>query len=407
MKNEIDDEGKKPESEKELKLGQSAGQDQNRIEPNSITANKITTNTVNNKNNINKSNIIPENIKNIATWGILFIALYLIISNFPLFTQGIIDPKAGLVIIFFIGFLTSFHCIGMCGGFVVSYATQNKDRGIKPHVCYNGTRVLSYTLLGAIVGLIGSVIAITDQIRGILAFLAGLFMLIYGLSIFYPRLRKFVTLPSLFDITKYSSNPALFGFLNGFMPCGPLQAMLIYAAGTGSMIEGGLTMIAFGLGTLPLMFLTGTIVSKILFKWTHKVVRFASVLMIVLGIIMLQRSSILLGIGVSIPFIGVQTNQLTNQVHTPQIQEINMTVDKYGWNPDTFTVKKGIPVKWTITVKELTYCNKGIKVPNLGINYVFQKEGEVKVFEFTPTSTGTIYFTCWMGMIPGQINVID
>ena len=358
--------------------------------------------------NIHTNKLIPENIVNLATWSIIFIALYFIINNFPLFSPDVIEPKAGLIIIFFIGFLTSFHCIGMCGGFVMSYSMQNKEKGIKPHLCYNGTRMLSYTLLGATVGLIGSVIAITDQIRGTLAFFAGLFLLIYGLSIFYPRLRKFITLPSFFDITKYSSNPALFGFLNGFMPCGPLQAMLIYAAGTGSMIEGGLTMITFGLGTVPLMFLTGTVISKISFKWTHKVVKFGSMLMIVLGIVMLQRASILLGLGISIPFISIQNNNgLTDGFQSIKVQEINMTVDRYGWNPNSFTVKKDIPVRWTITVKELNYCNKGIKVPSLGIDYTFQKKGEIKVFEFTPTREGTIYFTCWMGMIPGQIKVVN
>lgn len=357
------------------------------------------------ENSINENNTgLIEKLKRIAYWGFLFIGLYIALSNFPFFSTNIIDPKSGLIVIFLVGLLTSFHCIGMCGGFVISYASNSNQKGLKPHICYNGARILSYTLLGALLGLVGGFIAITDQIRGTLSFLAGLFMILYGLSIFYPKLRKYTILPSFIDIHKYSSNPAMFGFLNGFMPCGPLQAMLVYAAGTVSIIDGGLTMLVFGAGTVPLMFIMGALVSKISMKWTHKAVKIASVLIIVLGIIMLQRSTLLMGIG--IPNLFGQNQSEAYQLNSSQqIQEIKMKVTTYGWEPDTFTVKKGIPVKWIITVEKLSYCNKGIKVPELGINYQFEREGEIKVFEFTPSKIGTIYFTCWMGMIPGQIIV--
>ena len=88
-------------------------------------------------------------------------------------------------------------------------------------------------------------------------------------------------------------------------------------------------------------------------------------------------------------------------------QEITMYIDKEGWNPNVLTVKVGIPVKWTIIARELTYCNKGIKVPTLDINKVFEKNGDSATFEFTPTEVGTIPFTCWMGMISGKIEVVE
>ncbi|MCS7109596.1 MAG: sulfite exporter TauE/SafE family protein, partial [Candidatus Micrarchaeota archaeon] len=60
-------------------------------------------------------------MKKIAFWGFVFIGLYLIISNLPIFAPKEIDPKAGLLIVFFVGFLTSFHCIGMCSGLILAY----------------------------------------------------------------------------------------------------------------------------------------------------------------------------------------------------------------------------------------------------------------------------------------------
>lgn len=366
-----------------------------------------------------------------AGWGLIFIGLYFILSNFPIFSSGTVDPKAGLVVVFITGVLTSLHCIGMCGGFVVSYATDSGSKGITPHVCYNGSRLLSYVVLGGLLGLVGSALTFSNQLRSYLSIGAGLFMVVYGLSMFYPPLRRFVTLPGM-DVHKHArKSPVLFGLLNSLMPCGPLQAMLIYAAGTGSVVDGALTMAAFGLGTIPLMFLMGTIVSAASLKWMHKIVRFSGTLVIVLGIIMLNRGFLLSGIELSAPVIKPIAIDLTSSGSiSPTIagsgdsgaaslsgtgtagvgaafQEINMTVDKYGWNPNYFVVQKGVPVKWNIYVKELTYCNKGIKVPSLGIDYVFQGEGEKKTFEFTPTEAGTIRFTCWMGMLPGRIEVKD
>ena len=363
------------------------------------------------KNNFLTNNPTIGTTLKIVGWGALAIGLYFILSNFPIFSSGVIDPKTGLLLIFFTGILTSLHCIGMCSGFVVSYASNTSKNEITPHLCYNGGRLLSYVFLGALLGLVGSVFAFNDQIRSYLAILAGMFMVVFGLSMFFPQLRRFVTLPGLnLHQQNGKKSPIVIGLMNGLMPCGPLQAMLIYAAGTGSIIEGASVMLAFGLGTVPLMLVLGSITSiatssRVLI---HKIVKFSGVLVLVLGIIMLSRGFALSGIalpGLS-PSSATASAVLSNGSNQ-QYQEITMYIDKYGWDPNVLTVKKGIPVRWTIIVKELTYCNKGIKVPALGINKVFDKAGDTATFEFTPTETGTIQFTCWMGMIPGRIEVVE
>ena len=372
----------------------------------------------------------PNTVFKIIGFGALVVGLYFILSNFPIFSSGTFDPNAGLLIIFFTGVLTSLHCIGMCSGFVVSYASNTSKNDMAPHLCYNGGRIFSYVALGALVGLIGSVLSFNNQIRSYLAIFAGLFMIIFGLSMFFPQLRRFVALPGLnLHNQADKKSPVLIGLLNGLMPCGPLQAMLIYAAGTGSVIEGALVMLAFGLGTVPLMLILGSLTSIAASSrvWIHKIVKFSGVLVLVLGLIMLNRGFALTGIDITSPFssaisskavfnsVSPNTNSDTNysnnsgggKIGNGDYQEITMYIDKGGWNPNVLTVKKGIPVKWTIIARELTSCNKGIKVPKLGISKVFEKEGETATFEFTPTETGTIPFTCWMGMIPGKIEVVE
>ncbi|VVB73378.1 Cytochrome C biogenesis protein transmembrane region [uncultured archaeon] len=351
-----------------------------------------------------------DRIASAVGWIALFVGLFLILGNFPLFSSNAIDPKAGLAIIFVTGLLTSLHCIGMCSGFVISYAAKSK--GVTPHLCYNASRMLSYVALGALLGLVGSVFTFNDQLRSALAMLAGLFMVVYGLSMFFPRLRRFVSLPGL-DVDRHAGrNPVMFGLLNGLMPCGPLQAMLVYAAGTGSMIDGGLTMLAFGLGTIPLMFLMGTVISMASMKWTSRIVKFSAVLVMVLGAIMLGRGLLLNGI--SLPFVSTASavpsaaqGQVSQAAGSADLQEINLTITRNGYAPGSFVVRKGIPVRWNIRMEGMTYCNKGIRAPSLGLSHTFQSEGETKTFEFTPTQAGTIYFTCWMGMMQGRIDVKD
>jgi sulfite exporter TauE/SafE len=287
---------------------------------------------------------------------------------------------------------------------------------MRPHLYYNAGRVISYTAVGALLGLVGSFLAFNSQIRGYLAILAGVFMVLFGLRTFIPQLTRFTMLPGLnfHDESGFAKKgPAMIGLLSGLLPCGPLQAMLIYAAGTGSALEGALVMLAFGLGTVPLMFLLGSITaiaasSRVLI---NKIITFSSVLVLVLGLIMLSRGLALSGVDVSAPFspAGLPAAKLTDYSSSNgsvnAYQEITMYANQNGWDPSVFTVKKGIPVRWTIIVNETTIM--GIKAPKLGIEKTFGGSGERMTFEFTPTETGTIPFTCSMGMHVGRIDVVE
>ena len=82
-----------------------------------------------------------------------------------------------------------------------------------------------------------------------------------------------------------------------------------------------------------------------------------------------------------------------------------MEVNRYGWSPNSFVLKKGVPAKWNINVKELTGCNNEIIARDYGIDIKLKKG--MNTVEFIPTKTGTVRWSCWMGMIPGSFVVID
>ena len=104
----------------------------------------------------------------------------------------------GYGVLFLVGLLTSIHCVAMCGGInmsqCVSYTKQgdNAAAKIKPSLMYNAGRVISYTIVGGIVGAIGSVISFSGWARGVVAVLSGIFMVVMGLSMLgiFPWLNK-------------------------------------------------------------------------------------------------------------------------------------------------------------------------------------------------------------------------
>lgn len=246
--------------------------------------------------------------KNKSTWAAKNIGTVLIIVAFVLLARNIIDldlsdgipANMGYGILFVVGLVNSLHCIAMCGGInlslCVSYRTKS-DNGLSrllPSVLYNSGRVISYTLIGGIVGAIGSVINISPRAQGLGAILAGSFMLLMGLNMLnvFPALRKITPrMPKIFGNKIYNqigkSGPFVVGLLNGLMPCGPLQTVQIYALGTGSFVTGALSMFLFSIGTVPLMFGFGAVSSMMSDKFTAKMMRISAILVMALGCVML------------------------------------------------------------------------------------------------------------------------
>ena len=354
------------------------------------------------------------------------IVLYFLLNKFgigfhlPSFDFSKMDSNASLFLLFFAGILTGFHCVAMCGGFLVSYTTKNAIVGHKSffqHLVYGGSKTISYTIIGALFGLIGSIFIFSPTLRGGIAIFAGLFMIAYSLSMFgFGFFRRFQFNPKFLTkiaTKKYSGfyfGPMMTGLLNGlFIACGPLQALYLYAAGTGSVVQGGISLMAFGLGTLPVMLGFGGIANLVSSKATKKILKVSAIIVLILGLIMLNRGLALTGTGYDVNSIitGAQgVAAIGGQVYMDgNYQVIKMNVDRYGWDPDSFVLKKDVPVKWVINGEEITGCNNAIQVPKLNLKFDI-KEG-VQTIEFTPTEEGVIPWSCWMGMISGTFIVTD
>jgi len=350
---------------------------------------------------------------------VIVVAIFLLSKAGNSFDMDSKLKNASYLVLFIVGVFTSLHCVGMCGGIMLSQSistgSKNKFEALKPAIFYNLGRVISYTILGGIVGALGSVFSLTLPFKAGLQVLAGIFMIIMGLNMSgYSLFRKLnIKLPwSACNIKKSGKTPFVVGILNGLMPCGPLQTMQLYALGTGSAIIGATSMFIFSLGTVPLMLGFGALSGLLSKDHTKQLVKFGGILIVVLGLIMGNRGLALAGINVS-P-MAFASNAATKQTAASGnvtkatiengVQVIKMTANANGYTPNVFYVQKNVPVKWIINGEQLTSCNNSIVVPSLNVEKKLAS-GE-NIINFTPGDKD-INFSCWMGMISGVIKVVD
>ncbi|RAX58344.1 hypothetical protein CCZ01_02700 [Helicobacter monodelphidis] len=218
------------------------------------------------------------------------------------------DVTINLWALIILGFGGSIgHCIGMCGGFVLSYSHALQNRQILGHTLYSLGRLSSYTLLGIIVGGLGQALTINIHIKGIFFVVLGIILLLIGVSLlgksrFLLKVENFLKdiLPvETFFQYAFSQKGMigifLLGLANGLLPCGLVYTALLTAAGSGSYIWGGIGMFAFGLSTLPVMLLLGFFSSKISsMRYRNTILKIIAILLIAFACLMIYKGSMFL-----------------------------------------------------------------------------------------------------------------
>ena len=350
-----------------------------------------------------------------AVYVALIAALYILLQKTGLLNRlvpgRLAENGMGYGMFFAVGLMTSLHCVAMCGGLGLSQtlAEGRTARGmLRPVLLYNAGRVISYTATGFVMGLIGLLFgagvntALSTALQALLKAAAGVMMLCMGLNLLglFPALRRLrLRLP---QIGVHGGGALTVGLLNGLMPCGPLQSMQLAALASLSPIKGALSMLFFSLGTVPLMLGLGSLTAALGQRFNRAVLRAGAVMVAVMGLAMLSQGAALAGW--SLPAAPAQSGDLAARTESG-VQTVYSTLEPNRY-PD-ITVTAGEPVRWVIDAPDgsINGCNNRIFIPALDLEYAFQP-GE-NVIEFTPGETGTISYTCWMGMIRGTITVTD
>ena len=225
------------------------------------------------------------------------------------------------LLIFTLGFLGSFgHCLGMCGPIAIAFSLSDNHsqssslwHKIKFHVLLNLGRIFSYTLVGASIGALGSVLVAGGQIAGVgsdlrrfITIFTGLLMIWFGIVQLNPRLlpkipffnpmmmgnlhERFHKIMTRLSLQNSVFTPLFLGMLWGFIPCGFLYAAQIKAAETTDITQGAIIMFAFALGTLPTMMGVGIASSLLTQDRRSQLFRLGGWITLIIGILMLLRT---------------------------------------------------------------------------------------------------------------------
>ena len=202
--------------------------------------------------------------------------------------------SAGFGAAFLLGLMTSPHCLGMCGGILLGNCAQSRSPALAS-LAYNVGRILSYTAIGGIFGALGTVTAYSMSVKSMVFTMVGLAVILIGLNLWglLPGLGALIaSQPSFCQLPTqtqkcFAGRPLLIGLLTGLMPCASLYAMWLHAVSGGSAVYGAETMLAFALGTAPLLFLFGALGALIPKKWNKYFLKASAVLVTAMGLKML------------------------------------------------------------------------------------------------------------------------
>ncbi len=348
--------------------------------------------------------------------------------------------SALLISMFLLGLVTSVHCVAMCGPMVVTYAVKGGEGGdsshgrLVPNIAYQSAKIVSYVIVGLLLGAIGSVFNLANLRPYVMAF-AGVFMIVMGLGMtgkapwaarLTPRPPKVLThaLRTLrhranddADSDKGSlATPVMFGLLSGLMPCAPLQAAQISAAAAGSALGGGASMLAFGLGTAPLLFAFGTASGLLPMNLKKRLMVALSVVVIVFGVVYVNRAAMLLGSPVTASSVQQSVSGLWSgssvaaasasvyNTGDDGVVEIPVTIDDTTFSPEVVQIPSDTPVRLVVDRQESSACSDQLAIPQLGV-LADLASNAVTTIDVPASKSGTYTLTCGMGMMSGKLVV--
>ena len=244
--------------------------------------------------------------------GLGFLALFFFLQKSGILNLGI-GGQTTPVTSFIIGLIASVSsCLAIVGGLVLSLSakvSQDNVSDTKTFILFHTGRLVSFAVLGGVLGAVGSAIGINFTFTAILGLLASIVMLLLGLNLVGVFAKNKIALPSgIFNffrrIEHKTFTPLIIGFATFFLPCGFTQSMQVSALGSGSFMSGLLIMLAFALGTLPMLVLL-SFGSATFAHGKHAPLFFKSAGIVVIGLGLFALLAGLAGLGIINPLFNI------------------------------------------------------------------------------------------------------
>lgn len=381
----------------------------------------------------------------IVVLGVVFVAIAFGLVVFQPNAQSL-NLAAGsgawsqLVVAFITGITTGgLSCLAVQGGLLASslahqieqdYVEQSTHHKGKASVRSNSafpillfliSKLVAYTLLGALLGWLGSYLTLSPMTRAMLMMAIGIFMIGNALRMFnvHPIFRYFSVEPPKF-ITRYirrtakgtdTFTPLFLGALTVFIPCGITQAMMATALGTGSAAMGAALMFAFVLGTSPVFFIIAYLTTELGARLEKFFMRFVAVVVLILGFTTLNSGLNVLGSPLSfqnltrnlIPSESVSDPVSESPQTSATADEIFLNVNNDGYFPRSLSAPADTAVTLNLVTNQTYSCARDFVIPSLDVYELLPDTGTMQVSIPAQPKGTTMFFTCSMGMYTGQI----
>ncbi len=291
-----------------------------------------------------------------------------------------------------------------------------------PILLFLAAKLVAYTLLGLLLGALGSMLQLTAFTRAVLFIAIGIFMVGNGLRMLnvHPIFRYFVFEPPA-AVTRYlrrkakadadAVTPLTLGALTVLIPCGVTQAMMALAMGTGNALQAAGLMAAFTFGSSIVFFVVAYLAARLGSLLERNFARAVAVVLLVLGLVSVDSGLNLMGA----PFLfarltqaasvsPIATTTSTDTIETaPMENDLRIDVLNTGYAPRRLSARAGIPTEITFVTDNVFSCSLALVIPELRIEQMLPTTGEVTI-EIPPQPAGKVLrYSCSMGMYTGEI----
>lgn len=326
---------------------------------------------------------------------VIVIFLFLFLSKLGVTSLLDINSKSSLWTFLLFGIIAGFSsCGALLGGIILSRPKETKKIILG--------RIISYSILGAILGLLGGKIRINGAITNILVILVSIVMIIIALQMMEVKFAKKIKIKITKKITKKIINKKtsiLLGFLTVFLPCGFTLLAESTAVLSGNILTGFLIMFFFALGSSIPLFLIGKSGDKLINKGKT-----------IGGIILFL---VIYSLFFQFNLTSIASSSIQERTKTRTVQQKQKKVENFknfrvikanyshfgGILPNPIVVKKGENIRLEIDVKESEYgCMSTVLLPGLSNRAQTLTAGRILTMDFTPTKTGNYNFICAMGI---------
>lgn len=332
-------------------------------------------------------------------------------------------------------------CMAVQGGLLASslanqleHEVQNQSKKNQPRhqlaqpiLVFLVAKLVAYTLLGFLLGALGSTLTLTPLMRAVLQFAIGIFMIGNALRMFnvHPIFRYFSFEPPSF-ITRYIrksakgktslGSPIFLGAMTVLIPCGIAQSIMAVALGSANPFAGAAIMFAFTLGASPVFFALSYSAARLGAVMEKYFMRLVAAVLLVLGVLAIDTGLNLSGApfsltsliqGWSAPSVAAAAPATGGAVphSTPVMLTTNLTLyaKDSGYTPRVLNTVAGQPVKLQVVTQNTRSCSVAFMIPELRFQKILPTTGNV-VIDIPPQPKGKVMrFSCSMGMYTGQI----